>query len=262
MAQWDNRRAFLTIAGAGALLAACRTEEKTDPETLSPPAGMQLEATTKDKPKAPESDANEVGSVEDLMREHGVIRRVLIVYRESAVRLRTSPASVPLDALKKAAMLLRAFGEVYHEQQLEEPFIFPAVKKAGGLAAEQIDTLIAQHQRGRAITSYILAVTETVVSKAGKASLAAALEAFARMYEAHAAHEDTVVFPAWKKALSAKQLDEMGDRFEEIEHQTFGKDGFESAVEQIAAIEKTFGIELASMTAPVPESTLSGAVVH
>ena len=54
------------------------------------------------------------------------------------------------------------------------------------------------------------------------------------MYEHHAAREDTVVFPAWKDALSANQLDEMGETFEEIENQQFGKDGFEDAVAQIA----------------------------
>jgi hypothetical protein len=68
------------------------------------------------------------------------------------------------------------------------------------------------------------------------------------------AHEDTIVFPAWKKAHSAKQLDEIADLFEDIEHETFGKDGFDDAVEQIAAIENSLGIDLASLTAaPLPK---------
>ncbi len=53
------------------------------------------------------------------------------------------------------------------------------------------------------------------------------------MYEEHAAIEDTIVFPAWKKTMNAKQLDEIGDRFEDIEHKAFGKDGFDDAVDQI-----------------------------
>lgn len=80
--------------------------------------------------------------------------------------------------------------------------------------------------------------------------LARTLEAFARMYEEHAAIEDTVIFPAWKKALSPKDLDAMGDQFEDIEHKTFGKDGFDDAVEQVAAIEKILGVDLAAMTPP------------
>ena len=73
------------------------------------------------------------------------------------------------------------------------------------------------------------------------------------MYEHHAAREDTVVFPAWKDTLSSRQLDEMGDTFEEIEHQQFGMDGFEDAVAQIARIEQELGSAgIAQFTAPPP----------
>lgn len=33
----------------------------------------------------------------------------------------------------------------------------------------------------------------------------------------------------------------MGDKFEKIEHEQLGEDGFEDALRQIAAIEQTFG---------------------
>lgn len=99
-----DRRAFLALAGASALFAACRKGGDAD----------------KDKDK----DEDEVGAVEDLMREHGVIRRVLVVYRSSASRLRASAASVAAEPLQRAAKLLRAFGEDYHERQLEEAHIF------------------------------------------------------------------------------------------------------------------------------------------
>jgi hemerythrin-like domain-containing protein len=226
----DNRRAFFVIAGAGALLAACRKEE---------------DAGDKDK-------GEDVSAVEDLMREHGVIRRVLVVYREAATRLRRQPAAVPPDALQKAARLIRTFAEDYHEKQLEEAHIFPALARAGGPLVATIDTLTAQHQRGREITEYVLAVTHNTLDAGDAEPLARSLESFTRMYEEHAAIEDTIVFPAWKKVLTPKELDAMGDRFEDIEHQTFGKDGFDDAVEQVAAIEKAMGIELAGMTPPPP----------
>ena len=41
----------------------------------------------------------------------------------------------------------------------------------------------------------------------------------------------------------------MGDKFEEIEHQKFGKPGFEGVVQKVAEIEKSLGIyDLASFT--------------
>ena len=73
------------------------------------------------------------------------------------------------------------------------------------------------------------------------------------MYEHHAAFEDTIVFPAWKATLSEEQLDEMGDKFEEIEQQQFGKDGYEDAVKQIGEIEGALGLgDLSQFTAPPP----------
>lgn len=66
------------------------------------------------------------------------------VYREAAARLRTKPASVSPDALQRAAKLMRSFGEDYHEKQLEESNIFPALMK-GGPFASTVNTLIAQH---------------------------------------------------------------------------------------------------------------------
>jgi hemerythrin-like domain-containing protein len=201
-----------------------------------------------------EGKEKEVGAVKDLMREHGVIRRAILVYREAAVKLRAKPTDVDPDILRRTALLFLNFGEDYHEKKLEETHIFPTIKKAGGPAVVYVDILIAQHQRGREITDYVLAVTAKGAIGTGDAEpLARALDSVELMYEHHAAREDTIVFPAWKDALSAHQLGEMGEKFEEIEHQQFGKDGFEDAVTQIGRIEQALGLtDIARFTAPPP----------
>src|SRR5258706_6359139 len=105
-----DRRSVLVLSGltGAALVGGCR--------------GAKAGGT-------PEPD---VGAVEDLMREHGVIRRALVVYREAAARLRTKTPVVAPDALQKTAKLFRSFAEDYHEKKLEEMHIFPALKRAGG----------------------------------------------------------------------------------------------------------------------------------
>jgi hypothetical protein len=61
------------------------------------------------------------------------------------------------------------------------------------------------------------------------------------------------VFPAWKTNFTDKQLDEIGDQFEDIEHRMFGKDGFEDAEKKISAVEATLGFsDLAQFTPPAP----------
>jgi hemerythrin-like domain-containing protein len=239
--------AGISVAGAGALFAACKRQVASNPN------GAPTE-----KPKAEESSSDESGSdvspVEDLMREHGVLRRALLVYHESTIKLRENPTSVPLEALEKTAQLFRAFGEDYHEKKLEEVYIFPSIKKVQGPAAVYTDVLLAQHARGREITDYVLAVT-----KADKLATAAvgpfieALEGFVRMYEHHAAVEDTIIFPAWKESVSDQELDELGSTFEEIETTQFGEDGFEAALKRMAEIEESLGlVNLGMFTAPAP----------
>jgi hemerythrin-like domain-containing protein len=237
----DPRRRKLVIAasaaGAGLLLMVGN-------------AGLVL-AAQKGRGKGQEK---EVGAVEDLMREHGVLRRALLVYSESVPKIRANLGGIPADALMRTAKLFRSFGEDYHERKLEEAYIFPAITKAGGPAAGYADVLKAQHDRGREVTEYILAVTGKGDIGTGDAEpLARALESFVLMYENHAAREDTIVFPAWKETLSEHQLREMGDKFEEIERQQFGKDGYEDAVTQIGQIEQALGLaDLAQFTAPPP----------
>ena len=198
--------------------------------------------------------AKDVGAVEDLMREHGVLRRALLVYSECAPRLRANSATFDASALNRTAKLFKAFGEDYHERKLEEAYIFPRIRKGGGEAARYVDILLAQHNRGREITAFILQATASgKIAKAGNEALAAALASFVRMYENHAAREDTVVFPAWKAELSASELGELGERFEDIETKQFGGDGFEKAAREIGDIERTLGLDdLAQFTAPHP----------
>jgi hemerythrin-like domain-containing protein len=244
----NSRREFMritTVGAAGLLLTACENKPN-------------LSANNGETEKAGDQ-AEEVTATEDLMREHGVLRRALLVYAETIPRLRANPSSLAPDALLKTARLFRSFGEDYHEKKLEETYIFPAVTKAGGAAAALPDILIAQHTRGREITDYVIASTQGAKLGATNVEpLARALETFVRMYQHHAAREDTIIFPAWKASLSAEQLDEMGEKFEDIEHQQFGEDGYEDAVKQIGEIEGSLGLaDLAQFTAPPPPRTSS-----
>jgi hypothetical protein len=91
----------------------------------------------------------DVSATEDLMREHGVLRRTLIVYAELVPRLRARPEAVDAGALAEAATLFRTFGEDYHERSLEEQHVFPEVGRTGGDTARLVEALLVQHQRGR-----------------------------------------------------------------------------------------------------------------
>src|SRR5205814_2393637 len=106
------------------------------------------------------------------------------------------------------------FVEDYHER-LEENFIFPAFEKKGRLA-DLVKTLRKQHEAGRGLTDVILreAAADRFNKDKGHDALIATCTAFIRMYRPHEAREDTVLFPALRTVLPAKEIKDLGEQFE------------------------------------------------
>jgi len=190
--------------------------------------------------QAKKQEMEEVNPPEDLMREHGVLRRILLIYRNFIQKL-DAGAEVSWGRVGDSATLIRTFVEDYHEK-LEEQYVFPAMRKAGTLV-DLVDILLQQHQAGRRLTDTI---TE-VAKKQGKEQmdrkrLSTALGQFIGMYEPHAAREDTVLFPQLHAVWRGKEFAKMGDVFEGEEDRLFGEGGFGKMVDRVAAIEKELGI--------------------
>jgi hemerythrin-like domain-containing protein len=207
-----------------------------------------LAAWAEGKKKKGEEEEEDVSPAEDLMREHGVLKRVLLIYREIINRL-DSKRDFPPDVLMSSAKLIRAFVEDYHEK-LEEDYLFPRFRKANKLV-DLVDVLKQQHQKGRALTDRTMQLAGgSVLKDAGQRSnLRNLLYQFVRMYEPHEAREDTVLFPAFRKITSKHEYDALGEEFEKKENQLFHGDGFEKNVDAVAKLEKELGIyDLAQFT--------------
>jgi len=180
----------------------------------------------------------EVSPTEDLMREHGLLNRVLLIYEESARRL-GGKGDLDPKVLTDATGIIKNFIENYHEK-LEEDYLFPRFEKAGKLT-DLVAVLRQQHRAGRQVTSQILELA-AAKSAADRQKLVAAIGAFVRMYRPHEAREDTVLFPALHWIVSAHEFDALGDDFEKKEHTLFGKEGFEGMVVKVAGLERELGI--------------------
>jgi hemerythrin-like domain-containing protein len=217
----SSRRTFL--AKSGVVLAACTT-------------GSLLRAKDK-QDKAVE----EVSPPEDLMREHGVLKRILLIYGEALRRMDTNE-DLPPEPLAESARIIRAFVEDYHEK-LEENYLFPRFKKVGKLV-DLVDVLLQQHQAGRRLTDITIQLSTApgLKSTEDRHKLADSMRQFIRMYSPHEAREDTVLFPAFRGIVSAHEFDSLGEEFEKKEDELFGDDGFFKIVDQVAEIEKKLGI--------------------
>jgi hemerythrin-like domain-containing protein len=228
-----KRRDFLVgTAGAGVVLL--RTAARAESARGAPPPRKRAEA--------------DIAPPEDLMREHGVLNRILLLYEEGVRRL-DEGRPLPIETIASAAEIVRRFVEQYHER-LEEEHLFPRFEKARTLA-DLVATLRAQHQAGRQLTEAILAEANvtSLQSARGRKKLTGTMGLFIRMYRPHEAREDTVLFPAIRTIVPPKELAALGEQFEDEEHALFGKAGFEGIVSQVAMLEETLGIyELAQFT--------------
>jgi hemerythrin-like domain-containing protein len=188
-----------------------------------------------------EEDEEEVTPGEDLMREHGLLDRILLIYDACRLHLANNePFSMGM--LYDSAGIIRSFVEDYHEK-LEEDYLFPRFEEAHQLT-ELVKVLRRQHQTGRALTDQIIRYRDEKSPADGdeKQRLIKLLNDFNWMYRPHKSREDTVLFPAMLDIFTRKEYFALGEDFEMKEHDLFGEDGFEAMVEKIAGIEKQLGI--------------------
>jgi hemerythrin-like domain-containing protein len=103
-----------------------------------------------EKPQASLNPDEGVTAPEDLMKQHGVLNRCLLIYEEGMRRIRDGEEVSP-NVFNHTAQLVRRFVEEYHEKN-EENYIFPVFKKHGKLV-DLVETLLTQHKAGRVITN-------------------------------------------------------------------------------------------------------------
>jgi hemerythrin-like domain-containing protein len=233
-----TRREFIKKGG---VLMASTAILQTD-------VALTLAASGSKDTKAEGKKGEEISPAEDLMREHGVVARILLIYDEISMRLEKG-MKYPPEVFASAAALIRRFVEDYHEK-LEEDYLFPRFEKAGKLVA-LVKVLLQQHQAGRRLTKRIRNSSSLPTLNAQeKKELIQSLGSFCRMYRPHKSREDTVLFPAFHPVISPPEYESLGEKFEDKESELFGEQGFEKVVEEVAGLEKSLGIyELSQFTA-------------
>jgi hemerythrin-like domain-containing protein len=236
-----HRRAFLHATGKFAAAAVL-------------PASLLAQKTTGQEQHEQDDD---ISTNENLMREHGILKRVLVMYEE-VIRRIDAKQDFPLQTVIDSAEIIRNFIEDYHEK-LEEEHIFPLFRKYyrrqdvlrlyAQKLVDLVDILHEQHQAGRRLTDRILSTLQSLKTPEDRHKLALDLRAFTRMYVPHVAREDTVLYPALHVIVSRQEYKDLGERFAEIEQKKFGGNGFYIYLDQVTAFEKYLDIyDLAQFT--------------
>ena len=233
MATILNSRRHLLVGAAGLLL-------------LSAPALADSRRQAAEKKKT--AEAIPVTATEDLMREHGVLRRILLIYEAGARRIGQGEDIDPA-VFSQAAETMRDFIHDYHEKS-EEEHVFPRFKKAGRMV-ELVDVLLVQHTAGRKLTERVLQSAEASRgNKEQRTALTDAMQATITLYRPHAAREDTDIFPTLRSLMTPNEFEELGETLEKAEVAKFGGDGFEKMTKRVEQIEKRIGTDDLAQATP------------
>jgi hemerythrin-like domain-containing protein len=226
----SSKRRLLALGGG--MIAA-------SPALILKPVFAEQKNSGKKQRESVKKEKEQVTPPEDLMREHGVLDRVLLLY-EAGMRKYSANEDFDPALVTQSAEIIRDFINNYHEKS-EEEHVFPRFQKAGKMT-ELVDVLLRQHEAGRKITEMILRLAPTGRSNADdRRQLVAAMQSFITMYRPHAAREDTDLFPKLKDVVSSTEYDAMAEDFEKTEHELFGQDGFEKMVARVAQLEQQMG---------------------
>jgi hemerythrin-like domain-containing protein len=226
-----SKREFLALGAFATGLAA--------PALLIGRAGAE-EKGVGEKRELDTGNREAVTPPEDLMREHGVLARVLLLY-EAGLRKFSTKEDFDPGLITQSAEVIRDFINNYHEKS-EETHVFPRFRKAGQMT-DLVNVLLRQHEAGRNLTQTIIRLAPAARNTGDRRrQLVASMQSFIGMYRPHAAREDTDLFPKLQKLVSSHEYDAMAETFEQEEHRLFGEDGFEKMAARVAQLEQRMGI--------------------
>lgn len=174
---------------------------------------------------------------ENLMRAHGILNRILLIYDELARRINNRIA-FPAETLHDTALIAHAFIEEFHEE-MEEKYVFSYFEKKK-ISLELISTLREDHKAGRKMTQYLLkhSTESELKSEEAPMVLAVYMNLFCRMFRVHEARESSELFPIFPLLMTRDEYLALGSLFEKKEDEIIGPHGYEQVLKKITTLEK------------------------
>ena len=173
---------------------------------------------------------------EDLMNEHGLLNRILIIF-DNYLILSNSKKSDKVKYIADAIKIIKEFIEDFHEK-MEEKYIFPCFNNTKFEDVTKI--LIQQHIDSRTITSNILELCSLNKIK----ELDNEIKLFIKMYRTHSAREDTLIFRKLRKFITEEEMIKISKIMDEKEDEIFGEKAYDGILQKIIIIEQEFGLSL------------------
>lgn len=191
-------------------------------------------------PASAQAGGADVTAMEELMLEHGVLSRLLLVCERIVSNMGSKETAVSPEVTGEAAEVIASYVQEYHEK-LEEKYVFPPMRER---MPELVQVLTRQHAAGRVHINRIrrLAEEQVMDSPQNRASIIASFRGFIAMYRPHKAREDTVLFPAFRTVMPPTDLEGLAGIFQKEEKALGVEYDFDSVVERVEKLEKELEI--------------------
>jgi hemerythrin-like domain-containing protein len=188
-------------------------------------------------PPGLEDGMEKMSPTEDLCIEHAQLTRIMLAIDHTLKAAGKSPKS-SLRPVNQACEMIRQLVDEHH-MKIEEDYIYPKFRDTE--LENFVNALKDQHVEARKMVARM-----TNLTKGGRPDmdeLRSTFRDFKDMITAHAAYEESCLFPAVEGTWSDDQLDALREKQEEDEKRLLGEDATQKVFNRLTELESSCGIE-------------------
>jgi hemerythrin-like domain-containing protein len=175
---------------------------------------------------------------EELSLEHAILDRILLAVENA---LKNADLKTDLTPVHQATGMIKDVVENHHMKFGEES-IYPHFRR--GDLGDMVEAFVSQHSEARKINNRIHNLTSTgnVRDRSEMDELLRLFNRYRTAITAHAAWEETMLFPAMLGTMSRDDMDVLKELNEQQERNLLGKDAEKKIYRQLTGLEQACGI--------------------
>ncbi|MFY9606532.1 MAG: hemerythrin domain-containing protein [Thermoplasmata archaeon] len=176
---------------------------------------------------------------DELMNEHRVIERMLVVVSNACDRLENGQ-EVEQELFVGAADFFKNFADKCHHGK-EEKLLFVKMQERG-VSGEvgPIAVMLREHQDGRGHVRKIAELSATKMTQKTKDGLVRVGRAYVDLLSKHIQKEDNILYPMANQILTKEDQEELAKGFEKVEENVMGPGVHERYYHMIDEWEKKY----------------------
>jgi hemerythrin-like domain-containing protein len=181
-----------------------------------------------------------VSAPEALSREHAMLTRLLLAI-DNVVNNALEDRNTDLSPINSAARVIDNVVASHH-MVFEEQSVYPRMEQIDYLSS-LTETLEGQHDDARVVNDLVLELTKSgkIKGQSELDELTLLTKSFKDMITAHAAWEETIIFPAMYDLLPERDMNDFNRKFMEAEKKLLDGKGPEELYRELDTIEEAAG---------------------